>query len=219
MRNGRDAPTRVLPNAMKRAQFPLGDEVGQGGPHVSRKWLTSVLVAAVVISGAAACAADDNSVRDSAAGRSPKLAPSEDAGEETAKQRALAAYAGYLEAARIAEAIPDPNHPGLEKYLADPLLTTVRVAINDVKEHGAMRTGKLISDPRVTAVSLDTVPATVTIQDCIDASGYRMVYADNRAKTYPGHAAGRYVATATAALYGDGRWLINSGVAHRDQPC
>jgi hypothetical protein len=82
-----------------------------------------------------------------------------------------------------------------------------------------MRTGKLISDPRVTAVSLDTVPATVTIQDCIDASGYRMVYAANPKKLVPGHTAGRYVATATASLYGDGRWLISAGVAHRDQPC
>jgi hypothetical protein len=45
-----------------------------------------------------------------------------------------------------------------------------------------------------------------------------MVYAKNH-KAVPGHAAGRYVATATAVLYGDGRWLINSGVAHRDQPC
>ncbi|GIF69616.1 hypothetical protein Ais01nite_76510 [Asanoa ishikariensis] len=135
-----------------------------------------------------------------------------------ATKSALNAYAGYLAAARKAETIPDPNYPELKKYLGDPLLTRVRTTIRDIKEHGAMRTGKLISDPRVTAVSLDSVPATVSIQDCIDATGYTMVDARTKKKV-PGHAAGRYVATATASRYPDGRWLIDSGIAHRDQPC
>jgi predicted small lipoprotein YifL len=135
-----------------------------------------------------------------------------------ATKSALNAYAGYLAAARKAETIPDPNYPELRKYLGDPLLTRVRTTIRDIKEHGAMRTGKLISDPRVTAVSLDSVPATVSIQDCIDATGYAMVDAKTKKKV-PGHAAGRYVATATASRYPDGRWLINAGLAHRDQPC
>ena len=184
-----------------------------------RKWLAATAVATTLVVAGAGCGSNDNSARNSGTGKAPVAVPANDAREKDAEQRALAAYSGYLEAARIAEGIPDPNHPGLRKYLADPLLTTVRVAISDVKEHGAMRTGKLKSDPRVTAVSLDTVPATVTIQDCLDASGYRMVYAANRKKQVPGHAAGRYVATATAALFDDGRWLISSGVAHRDQPC
>lgn len=178
----------------------------------------AAITTTLVVTGAG-CGSDDHSSDNSLAAKAPVSDPRKEAREKEAEQKALAAYAGYLDAARIAEGIPDPNHPGLRKYLADPLLTTVRVAISDVKEHGAMRTGTLISDPRVTAVSLDTVPATVTIQDCLDASGYRMVYAANRKKPVPGHAAGRYVATATAALYDDGRWLISSGVAHRDQPC
>lgn len=218
MRNGRDASTRVLPAAMNRAQSRLGTEAEQGGQLVPRKWLTGAIVAATVAISISGCGSDDNSARNSIGNNAPAEATKADAKTAQAEQSALAAYEGYLEAARVAEGIPDPNHPGLKKYLADPLLTTVRVAIRDVKEHGAMRTGKLVSDPRVTAVSLDTVPATITIQDCLDASGYRMVYAKNH-KAVPGHAAGRYVATATAVLYGDGRWLINSGVAHRDQPC
>ena len=218
MRNGRDALTRVLPAAMNRAQSRLGTEAEQGGQLVPRKWLTGAIVATTVAIGISGCGSDDNSARNSIGNNAPANAPSPDARTARAEQSALAAYTGYLEAARVAEGIPDPHHPGLKKYLADPLLTTVRVAISDVKEHGAMRTGKLVSDPRVTAVSLDSVPATVTIQDCLDASAYRMVYAKNH-KAVPGHAAGRYVATATAVLYGDGRWLINSGVAHRDQPC
>ena len=81
-----------------------------------------------------------------------------------------------------------------------------------------MRTGTLISDPRVTAVSLDTVPATVSIQDCLDTTNYRLVYVKDRS-VVPGSTSGRYIATATATRYADGRWLISAGNAHRDQPC
>lgn len=81
-----------------------------------------------------------------------------------------------------------------------------------------MRTGKLVSDPTVTVVSLDTVPATVEIQDCLDATDYKLVYAKTR-KVVPGTGAGRHLATATATRSSDGRWLISAGVAHEDQPC
>jgi hypothetical protein len=182
---------------------------------VLKKWLTGAVAMAVAMTTLSGCGSDDDSARFST---TPEIATESDPREEQAKESALRVYSGYLEATRVAEAIPDPHHPELAKYLADPLLTTVRVAISDVKENGAMRTGKLVSDPRVTAVSLDTVPATVTIQDCLDASGYKMVDARNK-KAVPGHAAGRYVATATATLYADGRWLISAGTAHRDQPC
>ncbi|XLD89137.1 hypothetical protein QCD66_01045 [Polymorphospora sp. A560] len=114
--------------------------------------------------------------------------------------------------------MPDYQHPDLRKYLADPLLTRVRLAIRDVKDNGAMRTGSLVSDPTVTFVDLDAVPPTVSIQDCLDGTGYKLVYAKNR-KEVPGTASARYVATATANLYPDGRWLISTGAAHPDQPC
>lgn len=81
-----------------------------------------------------------------------------------------------------------------------------------------MRTGTLKSDPTVTGVSLDTVPATVSIQDCLDATGYKLVYVKSKS-VVPGSASGRYIATATATRYDDGRWLINTGAAHLDQPC
>lgn len=81
-----------------------------------------------------------------------------------------------------------------------------------------MRTGTLRSAPTVTAVSLDSDPPTVEIQDCLDATGYRLVYTkDGRA--VPGSGGKRYLATATATRYPDGRWLISAGAAHQDQPC
>ncbi|MDG4821863.1 hypothetical protein O7635_08345 [Asanoa sp. WMMD1127] len=174
----------------------------------------SAVVAVALVAALAACGSEPPAT--ATFDNAPARAAEPD--QAAATKSALDAYAGYLAAARKAEAIPDPNYPELKKYLGDPLLTRVRTTIRDIKEHGAMRTGKLISDPRVTAVSLDSVPATVSIQDCIDATGYAMVDAKTK-KPVPGHAAGRYVATATASRYPDGRWLIDSGIAHRDQPC
>ncbi|WP_374558047.1 hypothetical protein [Micromonospora sp. RHAY321] len=135
-----------------------------------------------------------------------------------AEKAALDAYSGYLAASRTASRRSDPHAPELSRFLADPLLTRVQLSIREAKEHGAMRTGTLKSDPTVTAVSLESNPATVDIQDCLDATGYRLVYAKDQ-RVVPGSGGGRHFATATATRYPDGRWLINSSAAHRDQPC
>lgn len=178
--------------------------------------LSTALIAVVVIGVGSACS------NDSAPGSTGAIQDTTETGQdpraEEAKKAALAAYAGYLAASREAELAANPHDPQLAKFLADPLLTRVRLTIRDAKEHGAMRTGKLISDPTVTAVSLDTEPATVSIQDCLDATNYRLVYVKDKS-VVPGSTVGRYLATATATRYPDGRWLISAGAAHQDQPC
>ncbi|MER7167707.1 hypothetical protein ABT336_16765 [Micromonospora sp. NPDC000207] len=138
--------------------------------------------------------------------------------ESAARKDALAAYEGYLEATRMASRTSDPQHPELTRHLADPLLTRVRLTIRQAKENGAMRTGKLVSDPTVTGVDLEADPPTVEIQDCLDTTGYRLVYTRDR-KVVPGSAGSRHLATATAVRYPDGRWRISRGNAHQDQPC
>lgn len=184
--------------------------------HLSR-WATCLVVLLAVGAGSA-CGTDPEKSGRAATDRPAIADGPKRADEEAAGKAALAAYAGYLDASRAANARSDPHHPDLPKFVADPLLTRVRLAIRDAKEHGAMRTGTLVSDPTVTTVSLDTVPATVEIQDCLDATRYRLVYTKTR-KVVPGSGSGRYLATATATRYPDGRWLINVGVAHEDQPC
>ncbi|WP_247669477.1 hypothetical protein [Micromonospora sp. H61] len=165
-----------------------------------------------------ACASGRETVERPAAARDdgPRIDP--DVERRAAEKAALDAYSGYLAASRTAGLRSDPRAPELSRFLADPLLTRVQLSIRDAKEHGAMRTGTLKSDPTVTAVSLDTKPATVEIQDCLDTTGYRLVYAKNK-RPVPGSGGGRHLSTATATRYPDGRWLINSGTTHRDQPC
>ncbi|MEH1123881.1 hypothetical protein V6V89_05335 [Micromonospora sp. CPCC 206061] len=176
----------------------------------------AALVAVILVGGATACSTSDKSSNSAAA--APAATASNDAEAAKASKAALAAYKGYLTASRVASLDPDPKHPDLTKYVADPLLTRVRDAVRDLKTHGAVRTGKLASDPHVTTVDLAAEPPTVSIQDCIDSTGYKMVYANSK-KPVPGAAGGRFVATATATRYPDGRWLISDGATHEDQPC
>ncbi|MGC4894524.1 hypothetical protein [Micromonospora sp. DT31] len=168
--------------------------------------------------GIAGCGDGPEAATRPLTGRATAPATHSTAEEKAAGNAALSAYSGYLAASRTANARSDPGHPELSRYLADPLLTRVRVAIRDAKEHGAMRTGALVSDPTVVSVDLAADPPAVEIQDCLDASGYRLVYAKDR-KAVPGTRGGRYLATATALRYPDGRWLVSDGAAHQDQPC
>ncbi|WP_444951861.1 hypothetical protein [Micromonospora ureilytica] len=165
-----------------------------------------------------ACASGREAVERPTVARDDEQRIDSDVERRAAEKAALDAYSGYLAASRTAGLRSDPRAPELSRFLADPLLTRVQLSIRDAKEHGAMRTGTLKSDPTVTAVSLDAKPATVEIQDCLDTTGYRLVYAKNK-RPVPGSGGGRHLSTATATRYPDGRWLINSGTTHRDQPC
>jgi hypothetical protein len=180
----------------------------------SRRWATCLLSLALL----AGCGTDPEAAADPPAGPGAAPVAHSAADEQVAGKAALAAYSGYLEASRQASARSDPAHPALPRFLADPLLTRVRVAIRQAREHGAIRTGKLVSDPTVVSVDLSADPPTVEIQDCLDATGYRLVYAKGR-RVVPGTRGGRYLATATATRYPGGRWLINAGAAHQEQPC
>ncbi|MGV9210667.1 hypothetical protein ACTFTM_02280 [Micromonospora sp. RB23] len=165
-----------------------------------------------------ACGSGQEAVERPTQGRGDGARTDSDADQKAAEKAALEAYSGYLTASRAASRRGDPHAPELSRFLADPLLTRVKLTIRDAKEHGAMRTGTLKSDPTVIAVDLDSDPATVEIQDCLDATGYRLVYTKDQ-RVVPGSGGGRHLATATATRYPDGRWLISSGTAHQDQPC
>ncbi|MET8832410.1 hypothetical protein ABZV78_00625 [Micromonospora sp. NPDC004540] len=183
----------------------------------SRRWEICLLSIAL-LAPAAGCGTEPEGAARPLTGRAAAPAAHSTVEEESAGKAALAAYSGYLDASQAASARSDPGHPALARFVADPLLTRVRMAIRDAKEHGAMRTGKLVSDPTVVSVDLTADPPTVEIQDCLDATGYRLVYAKDH-RVVPGTRGGRHLASATATRYPDGRWLISAGAGHQDQPC
>nr|WP_230417202.1 hypothetical protein [Micromonospora tarapacensis] len=176
------------------------------------------LVAAATVGTTTACGGAQEASTTTAPERD-RPAGSQRATEQAAAEKAaLAAYAGYLAASRTASRRSDPQEPELTRFLADPLLTRVRLSLRQAREHGAVSTGKLRSDPTVVAVDLDAEPPTVEIQDCLDATGYRLVYLANE-RVVPGTRGSRHLATAVVTRYPDGRWLISAGAAHQDQPC
>ncbi|TDC48699.1 hypothetical protein E1258_27810 [Micromonospora sp. KC207] len=182
------------------------------------RWMI-LLVMVLTAAPTAACGTEPEATARPLAAAGSSAAPTHSAAEErAAREAALAAYSGYLAASQAASRRSDPRHPELVRFLADPLLTRVRLVIRDAKEHGAVRTGTFVSDPTVTSVNLNSVPATVDIQDCLDTTGYRLVYAKTK-RVVPGSGGSRHLATATATRYPDGRWLISYGAGHEDQPC
>ncbi|WP_433530652.1 hypothetical protein ACQPYA_00420 [Micromonospora sp. CA-263727] len=181
------------------------------------RW-TAGLVAVAAVGTTTACGGAPEAATPTAADRKEPASARRDVDQQTAEQAALTAYSGYLTASRRAGRHSDPQHPELTRFLADPLLTRVRLSLRQAREHGAVSTGTLRSEPTVTSVNLDANPPTVEIQDCLDATGYRMVYVAND-RVVPGTRGSRHLATATATRYPDGRWLISTGAAHQDQPC
>jgi hypothetical protein len=184
--------------------------------HTTRRVLAilAILGLAVVVS---ACGGQEGPAPASLDGP-PSAAATETTDRSKAADAAMAAYAGYMEAAQKASAIPDPRYPDLRKYLADPLLGRVQAGISLLQREGAIREGRLVTNPTVTVVDLESTPRTVQIQDCVDGTDYKMVYKTTRSAV-PGKQNVRYVATATATLYPEIGWLISQGLSHEDQPC
>lgn len=180
--------------------------------------VSAYLVVGAVLGAVAGCGTGRGTPVE-AAGVVDQPAPAaEEVAEQNARKAALAAYSGYLAVTQEASGDSDPHHPELTNYLADPLLTRVRFTIRTAKEHGAIRVGTLRSDPVVTVVDVASVPAIVEIQDCLDATDWRLVYAEDE-QVVPGSQSTRHLATVTVARYPDGRWLVNTGASHEDQPC
>ncbi|WP_229705911.1 hypothetical protein [Micromonospora sonchi] len=181
------------------------------------RW-TAGLVAVAAVGTTSACGDPPEVTVGTGKDRVKAIGAERAADERAAEEAALEAYAGYLAASRTASRQSDPQHPELDRFLADPLLTRVRFSLLQAHRHGAVSVGTLRSDPTVISVHLDGKPPSVEIQDCVDATGYRMVYVKDR-KAVPGTRGTRHLATATATRHPDGRWRISAGTAHQDQPC
>jgi hypothetical protein len=129
---------------------------------------------------------------------SPSTSPS--ASTETpdqAKQNALAAYLGLLDAFEHAGRVGDPASPDLPKYATGEVLTRLTTALADRKKDGILGRGQTIHHAIVTSIGPPAAPRTAQVQDCMDTSktslykangqpvpqdkgGYRLTLADLR---------------------------------------
>lgn len=145
---------------------------------------------------------------------SPSVEPTGDA-----PTKALAAYNGYWETYVTAAANPGAPTPNLAKYVADPMLTTLRVTLRQFRDQGIVYKGRPIWAPRATSVNTTAVPYSVSIEDCFDSAAWTPVFASTgKSAAAPGQA-NRYVITSTVKLFDVEGWLVVESRADRSRSC
>ncbi|MET8353783.1 MULTISPECIES: hypothetical protein [unclassified Micromonospora] len=143
----------------------------------------------------------------------------EDAEAAEARADALAAYNSYREAQLAAMATSDVSGGDLRRYTADPLLTQIRLTLQQHQQQGLINAGTPSWSPQATQVNVSSRPFTVQIEDCFDHGNWRVVRkSTGEAVSAPGQST-RYPVVAKAVLYDDGRWLIQTAQAQRERRC
>jgi hypothetical protein len=144
--------------------------------------------------------------------------PTDDA-RTAAERKATAAYNGYWESYVAAAAKGDSTSAEFVKYVADPLLTELRIAIKQAVDMGISYKGRPTWTPRVSAVNLAKQPYTATIEDCFDSAKWEAVYTKTgKSAVAPGQAT-RYVITSTVKLFDQKGWLLTDSRADRSRTC
>jgi hypothetical protein len=129
-----------------------------------------------------------------------------------------AAYRGYWAARVAAQAAPGKPVPaGLERYAIEKARTDVKSSLLLFRQQGVAFRGEPVLSPQVT-VSGSGEEATGSVADCVDSSHWTPVFvATGKSALAPGQPM-RVMVDSTARRY-EGRWAIDTSVAHRDRPC
>jgi hypothetical protein len=140
---------------------------------------------------------------------SPSLTPDEES--------ALAAYLGFRDVQVRAEADPSQPVPDLEDFAADQALVDELANLATLTQAGIAMSGEPVFDPAVTD-AVDGDPPSVTIEDCVDVSGWVPVYvATGESAAAPGTPA-RVLATATVSPR-EGTWKVVEIATDRSGEC
>lgn len=150
----------------------------------------------------------------------PTTQPSElDVETQATTKLALAAYNGYLDSWVTASAKADWTNKKVDQFTADPLRTQIHLALRTYANGGVVFKGKPVSNPKITAVSLNTTPQWIMLADCLDASNWKPVLkTSGQSALAPGQLS-KYLVTAKAVAYPDGKWYLQQVTAERNTPC
>ena len=180
------------------------------------RWVVAHVVVSAVLALSAGCggSGSQSPVNSSPASRSvpasPLITASQDPKDAAASQAAVAAYLGYVQAFAAASQIPDPDYPGLSRYLNDPLLSRTRHELFSMRDKGLVQVGAQTATVTGTTVDLTSVQPSVTIHACLDYSALRLVYKANRSPVPNSQIkTPRVSAIVTVWQYVNGQWLVN----------
>ncbi len=185
-------------------------------------------LAAASVGAAAGCSAEPESVvfphppSDTDAPLRAVAAPTSSVDPDTAAaiEQILAAYEGAVQASVAAHRAGDPDHPHLDRHLADLARRQVRQAIQDNVDKHLYYDGDLrIVEATVTAIDLDASPPTATIEACVDTTDYRLLNRDT-GEPPPGvdQEGGRRLERMQVDRFAHGRWMI-AAYLPAGEPC
>ncbi|MGW2939825.1 hypothetical protein ACWDA7_51160 [Streptomyces sp. NPDC001156] len=96
----------------------------------------------------------------------------------------------------------------------------IRNDLDRLKGSGTVVRGEIGHDPKVTGLDMEAKTPKATLSDCIDLSKYEAY--DVKAKKViplPTAQPKRYLATAKAERWADGRWMVVDITTQGGRPC
>ncbi|MCZ3389991.1 MAG: hypothetical protein LH645_12970 [Actinomycetia bacterium] len=197
--------------------------ISMGGAH--RRSLGPAVAMALAVMTASACSgAPTPETAPSPDDSTSPAATSSPAGSaspnptQKATDTVLANYDKFWAAQVNSQAAPQERpDPGLARHSVDKALADAQATIFLFRKNGIEMRGHPTHDVEVTSLTLSD-PPTASITDCVDSTKWRPVYAaTGKSARAPGQSR-RVIVESTATIY-DGRWVINTSIAHRDRSC
>jgi hypothetical protein len=177
--------------------------------------LVPVLVAVVLVLGSG-CDGSGSQPQPTSSSQSTTSAAtmssattSQDPKAAAASRAAVTAYQGYVSAFAAASQIPDPDYPGLARYLNQPLLSRTRHELRSMRDKGVVQVGAQTATVTATSVDLASDQPSVTIRSCLDYSALRLVYKTNHSPVPNSQLKKtRVSAITTVWLFVNGQWMV-----------
>lgn len=130
--------------------------------------------------------------------------------EAAATDALLADYQLYLDEVTKAYSKASTDGTQIKKYATGSALATVQSEMKVLDKAGQVITGKPVSAPKVTSISLHRKVPKATITDCMDVSGWKLVERDTKKEVeLPKERLTKYVDIIRVEKWGQ-RWVVLS---------
>lgn len=144
--------------------------------------------------------------------------PTADPEESAAKKAALAAYKGMRDAQTKAYRAGTAVDTKLRTYAYDKALGSINAELFDMQQAGVVYKGEPESSLKATAVSIDTDPQKVTVEECHDVSEWKPVLKSTGESVAKEGQPTRYTVTGAVERVGK-KWMVVNFTVDREHTC